>query len=92
MAQQSAVRVNSIVNLYGTGAVELPYGATIPSGGALNASGNVNISGVTTVATINATSIAASTVSASRFVGDGSQLSGLPIVSNSKVIALTLIS
>ena len=92
MAQQSTVRVNSIVSLYGTGPVELPYGAIIPSGGVLNTPGNVNITGVTTIATINASNISASTVSASSFVGDGSQLSGLPIVNDSKVIALTLIS
>jgi hypothetical protein len=92
MTQQSAIRVNSIVSLNGTGPVELPYGATIPSDGTLNASGNVNITGVTTIATIDATNIQATTVSATSFVGDGSQLTGLPIVNDSKVIALTLIS
>lgn len=92
MTQQSAVRVNSIVSLNGTGPVELPYGAIIPSDGTLNASGNVNITGVTTIATIDATNIQATTVSATSFVGDGSQLTGLPIVNDSKVIALTLIS
>jgi hypothetical protein len=92
MTQQSAIRVNSIVSLNGTGPVELPYGASLPSDSLLIVSGNVNITGVTTIATINASNISASTVSASSFSGDGSQLSGLPIVNDSKVIALTLIS
>jgi len=92
MPLQSAVRVNSIVNLEGTGPVELTYGATIPSGGVLNAQGNVNITGVSTISTVSSTTLNASTVSAQSFVGNGSQLIGLPTVNSGKAIAIALIS
>ena len=91
MTQQSAIRVDSIIDLNGTGPVNLPYGATIPSGGILTVNGNINV-GVATVGIITATSLSATTVTATSFVGDGSQLSGLPIVNDAKAIALTLIS
>ena len=92
MALQSAVRVNSIVNLAGTGPVELTYGATIPTGEILSSQGNVNLTGVSTVSTVSSTDLNATTVTASSFVGDGSQLTGLPTVSSSKAIAIALIS
>ena len=91
MAQQSAIRVDSIVDLSGTGPVNLPNSAIIPDGGVLKANGNVNV-GVATVGVLTTTSLNASTVTASSFVGDGSQLTGLPIINNGKAIALTLIS
>lgn len=92
MALQSAVRVNSIVNLAGSGPVELTYGATIPTGGILSSQGNVNLTGVSTVSAVSSTDLNATTVTASSFVGDGSQLTGLPTVSSSKAIAIALIS
>lgn len=92
MPLQSAVRVNSIVNLAGTGPVELTYGATIPSGGVLNAQGNLNIIGVSTISTVSSTTLTASTISAQSFVGNGSQLVGLPVVNSGKAIAIALIS
>lgn len=87
----SAIRVNSIVDLNGTGPVNLPNGAMIPSGGTLKANGNINV-GVATVGVLTTTSVSATTITATTFVGNGSQLIGLPITNDSKVIALTLIS
>jgi hypothetical protein len=91
MADKSKVNVDSIVNLSGTGAVTLSNSATIPNGGRLTINGNLNV-GVATVSTLSASDINATTITATSFVGDGSQLSGLPVTSASKTIALTLIS
>ncbi len=87
----SKIKVNSISNRLDEGAPELTYGAIIPSGNLVSAAGNVNISGISTVATISATNINATTVSATSFSGNGSQLTGLPIVNSGKIIALKLI-
>lgn len=87
----SKIKVNSISNRLDEGAPELTYGATVPTGGILSASGNVNLTGISTIGTVNATNINATTVSATSFIGDGSQLSGLPVVNSSKVIALKII-
>ena len=93
MPLQSSVKVNSIVDLVGTGPVELTYGASVPSGKNLIALGNVNITGVSTIGIISATSMNVSGVlTATSFVGNGSNLSGLPVVSSAKAIAIALIS
>ena len=86
----SRIKVNSISNRLDEGPPELTFGATIPSGGIINSNGGINV-GVATVGTITATSLSATTVTATSFVGDGSQLSGLPIASLSKIIALKII-
>lgn len=59
------IKVNNIVNREGTGAPILGYGATISSGQSLSGTG-VSVVGV---------------ITASSFVGDGSNLSGLPTLS-----------
>ena len=87
----SKIKVNSIVNRLDEGPPELSNGALLPSDSLLIVSGSVNIAGVSTIASVNASNISASTVSASSFVGDGSQLMGLPTVSQSKIIALKII-
>ena len=84
----SRIYVDSISNRLQEGPPELPNSAIIPDGGTLVVNGNINV-GVATVGLITATSISANTINASGgFVGDGSQLTGLPIVSESKVIGL----
>jgi hypothetical protein len=92
MALQSSVRVDSIVNLAGTGPVELTYGATIPAGEALEVQGNINLTGVTTVGQLSSTNLTATNIVANSFVGDGSSLTGLPTVDSGKAIAIALIS
>ena len=44
----SEIRVNSIKNEAGSGAVELTHGATIPSGASLSGAGGLNVTGVVT--------------------------------------------
>lgn len=87
----SQVRVNQITDIEGTGAPELTYGATLPSGSTLTSSGNVNISGIATIGFITTTHMTAGIVTATSFVGDGSQLSGLPVLGESKAIAFAII-
>jgi len=71
-ALQSAIRVNSIVNLTNDGPVEFVNGVTVPSGQTLVAQGNVNVSGVSTVSNIVGTSINATTITAGSFSGNAS--------------------
>ncbi len=87
----SQVRVDQITDVEGTGAPELTYGATLPSGSVLTCNGNLNISGIATVGFITATNMTAGIVTATSFVGDGSQLSGLPVLGESKAIAFAII-
>jgi hypothetical protein len=88
----SQIRVDSITDLNGTGVVELTYGASFPSGSKLTHNGNINIVGVATIGLLSATDMSVSgIVTASSFVGDGSQLQGVQSVSSSKSIALAII-
>tara|TARA_Y100000004_G_scaffold153615_1_gene177427 strand:- start:9299 stop:9544 length:246 start_codon:yes stop_codon:yes gene_type:complete len=66
------IKVNNIVNFNDDGAPELTQGATIPSGYTLDVNGDVNATGV---------------VTASNFVGDGSNLTQLNIATESKSFA-----
>ena len=88
----SQIRVDSITDLNGTGVVELTHGASFPSGSKLTHNGNINIVGVATIGLLSATDMNVSgIVTASSFVGDGSQLQGVQSVSESKSIALKVI-
>jgi hypothetical protein len=89
----SQVRVDSIADLNGTGPVEFSAGATIPSGQTLTNNGNFNITGVSTVSSLIATSNVnvSGVVTATSFVGDGSGLTAVPVVSSSKSIAFAII-
>jgi len=86
------LRVNSIVNRNDNNAVTLSYGATIPSGQLLNVQGNVNISGIATVGFLTAKNAnVTGVITATSFVGSGSGLTNVPVVSASKSIALKII-
>lgn len=87
----SQIRVDQVVDIVGTGAPELTYGATIPAGGIFSSSGNLNISGIATVGVITSTNMSTGVVTATSFVGDGSQLTNLTILGESKAIALAII-
>jgi len=85
------LRVNTIVDRNDNGAPSLVYGATIPSGGTLNISGNVNSTGISTVGFLSVTNASVGIVTAATFVGDGSGLTGIQVVSPSKSIAFKMI-
>lgn len=87
----SQIKVNAVTDRFDSGAPTLPNSAIIPSGGTLVVNGNVNNTGISTISTVEATQINSTTMTAQAFVGDGSQLTGLPIVSQSKVVALKMI-
>tara|TARA_S200002703_G_scaffold150464_1_gene148842 strand:+ start:3675 stop:3974 length:300 start_codon:yes stop_codon:yes gene_type:complete len=86
----SKLKVNSITNLTETSSVILPKGATIPSGYQLSVNGGVNSSGILTASNLNLTANAnvVGVLTASSFEGDGSGLTQLPSVNESKVYAL----
>lgn len=88
----SQIRVDSITDLNGTGAVELTYGATLPSGSRLTVNGNLNVSGVSTVGFLTASNAnITGIITASSFKGNGSGLIGVPSVGASKSIAFAII-
>jgi len=88
----SQIRVDSITDVNGTGAVTLSYGASIPSGQLLNVQGDLNISGIATVGFLTAKNAnIIGVITATSFVGNGSQLTNVPVVSSSKSIALAII-
>jgi hypothetical protein len=88
----SQVRVDAIADVNGIGPVTLGYGASLPSGSVFNVQGNINISGVATVGFLTAKNANISgIITATTFVGDGSQLQGIPSVSSAKSIALAII-
>ena len=70
------IKVNSIVNQNDDGAPELTMGATIAAGQSFDIQGNVNVVGI---------------ITASNFVGNGSGLTGLSVVTPGKTIALKII-
>ncbi len=83
----SQVRVDQITNLNGDGAPELVYGATVPSGGTFTAGGDLNLTGVTTVGFLTTQNVTVGVITAASFVGDGSGLTGLPVLGEAKAIA-----
>jgi len=87
----SQIRVDSISDLNGTGSPELTQGATIPSTGTLTVNGNINSSGIATVGFLSATNVSVGIITATTFVGDGSQLTGLQVTGASKSIAFAIV-
>lgn len=74
---QSQIQVNKITGRNGNDAVIIAYGASVTSGQVFSVAGDVNISGI---------------VTATNFVGNGSNLTGLNIATASRAIALNIIS
>lgn len=75
----STLRVTKIVDRTGTGAVEFTKGATLPVGQTI-----VDSSGVSAIQISTATGV----VTATSFVGDGSQITGLSGTPKGKAIGL----
>ena len=84
------IRTNSIENYTGTGPVELPDSISIGSS-VIPISGGLNLTGISTFADISASNIPSTTITATRFVGDGSQITGLSTTTSSRIIALKYI-
>ena len=82
------LKVDSIRNRNDDGPPSLVKGASIPSGGTLGISGNISVIGVSTVGFLTAQHVTVGVVTANSFVGDGSGLTALPVVSASKAYAL----
>jgi len=88
----STLRVNKITDASGNGPVEFTRGATIPASASLNIQ-NLTCSGIMTVSNLTATNITMTGVcTATTFSGSGIGLTGLSGTTNSKAIALTLIT
>ena len=85
------IRVNSIVNREETGAPTFTKGMTIPDGGLFEFQGDLNITGIATVGLLTSTNMTVGVLTATSFVGDGSQLTSVPIMSASKAIAVKYI-
>lgn len=74
----SQIQVDSIQASDPSGPVIVSYGASIPSTGIITGAGGISVTGV---------------ITATSFVGDGSQLTGITnITPQGKAIGLTLIS
>jgi hypothetical protein len=86
------VKTNSIVSSNGNDDVNLIDGAIIPTWSKLTVNGNINLTGVSTVGILSATNaIVSGVVTATSFIGNGSQLTNISTVSISKSIALKYI-
>tara|TARA_R100000005_G_scaffold91220_1_gene63336 strand:- start:745 stop:1038 length:294 start_codon:yes stop_codon:yes gene_type:complete len=83
------LKVDSIRNRNDDGPPSLIKGASIPSGGLLDVTGNISITGVSTVGFLTAQNATVGVVTAlGGFVGDGSELTSLSVVTPAKAYAL----
>jgi len=84
----SKIKVNIITNKNENGAVELTQGGTVPSGKQLSVTGNGNITGVLTASNYDVTNLdVTGVVTATSYIGSGENLTSLPSVSSSKIMA-----
>lgn len=73
----SQIQVDSIQAADPYGSVVISYGATMPSSGIITGAGGINVTGI---------------VTASSFSGNGSGLTNIPVATQGKTIAFTLIT
>ena len=86
------LKVNTITDRNNSGSPLLSYGATLPSGSQLNVQGNINATGISTVGSLSATGINVTGVmTATTFVGDGSGVTNIPLITTGKAIALKIV-
>jgi len=74
---QSQIQVNKITGRNGDDPVIIAYGASVTSGQVFSVQGDLNVSGI---------------ITATNFVGNGSNLTDLSIATQSRAIALNIIS
>ena len=80
------VQVDSLVSSDGTGSVTVPQGLNL-NGTVFTVSSSVSVSGIATIGFITATSAATGILTSTTFKGDGSQITGTPTFTTSKIIA-----
>lgn len=85
------INVNTIVNRNDDGGPEFTKGITIPDGGSVTVSSDINTTGVITATHIDANTFQCGIITSGSYIGDGSNLTGLPIVSAGKAIALKIV-
>jgi|GEM_PF-2210615 len=86
------IRSDSIVNKNGDGSIQFSNGAVAAEGQPIIVQGNLNISGIATVGFLTAKNAnITGVITATSFVGDGSQLTNIPTVNTSRSIALRYI-
>ena len=85
------INVNSIVNRNDDGGPELVQGIIIPEGGNVVVESNINTTGVLTAAHLNTNTLQVGIITSGSYVGDGSNLTGLPVASAGKAIALKIV-
>lgn len=89
----SVLRVNKITDISGTGPVEFSSGLLLPSSFAISSMVINSPSGILTSSSLNTSSITLTGVcTATTYVGSGKLLTNLSGTTNSKAIALTLIT
>lgn len=81
----SELRVDKIVNSAGSGAVEFTGGITLPAGQTLSGIAQT-AEGLTATASVNTTGI----ITATKFVGDGSSLTGVGATANTRTNTLVV--
>lgn len=79
-------QVDSLVSSDGTGVVNATQGLNL-NGNSLSIAANVNATGITTIGFMTATSTVTGILTSSMFAGDGSQITGTPSFTASKIIA-----
>lgn len=80
------IQVDSLVSSDGTGAVSAGQGLNL-SGSPFVLQSNIDISGISTLGFVSTTNVVVGVVTSNLFSGDGSQLTGLPTFTASKIIA-----
>jgi hypothetical protein len=91
MSVNSKIKVDSIEAYEPTGPINLPYGATLPVGSKLELSGNHNISGIVTVTSYEGTNVTINGTLVGTFVGDSSNITGLPVIDEGKAVTFAMI-
>lgn len=85
------IQSDSIVSSDGTGSPSFLKGYTVSNNAPTEVQSSVNISGITTVGFLTATNMTVGVLTATRFDGDGSQLTNIPNVLTGKAYAIKIL-
>ncbi len=88
----SKIRVDNIVDRNDSAGPNFTYGASIPEGQYFNHQGNINNAGIATVGILSVTDgVIGNCTASDGFVGDGSDILGVPKVGPGATYALGII-